>query len=499
MKSKPFQKTYFFLTALLCASCMHPAKPVSAFDSAGSYGDPDQDGTVSVSDAVMLEKHLTAETALEDQSAAECADLNHDGKLNAVDLTLLKRQILQGTPGPGDQLITKPLSVLSPTLPSTGNVRILLVLVNFSDCVHPDKVNIENVQAQCFGAADPDNWLSPLESITAFYERASYGRLHVDGDVYEYTVQGSVSKYIDRNKLADEVLAGLDDQIDYTNYDANQDGILDAVIFAVPQKADSTEWRAKTGRYFGKNTHDGIKIGSRTSGRHDPTDRAGFSQVWIHELGHAMGLPDYYKYFNTEDGIFGLNGDAGWEMMDDAGGDFSSFSKLMLGWYTASEIQIYSGGTQTFQLASSQTTPGCVIIPRNAQDGFCSEYFVLEYLTNEQNNRAYFDNLRKRTMFSEGGLRVLHCDAEICEGVLGNPELKWNNYGKYYDDSNTKQRVLRLVNEAEGGTFFRTGDTVSDAVSGFHWYDDDGGQTVPTGCTVTVQSIEDGICTFTIS
>ena len=99
-------------------------------------------------------------------------------------------------------------------------------------------------------------------------------------------------------------------------------------------------------------------------------------------------------------------------------------------------------------------------------------------------------------MFWHGGVRILHCNAEIANGWWG-PELKWNNYGYYYDDSNQKQRVLRLVNN--GGGFFRQGSVISSSVSGFAWYDDSGYQTVDPNITVTVESIQNGTAVITIS
>lgn len=92
----------------------------------------------------------------------------------------------------------------------------------------------------------------------------------------------------------------------------------------------------------------------------------------------------------------------------------------------------------------------------------------------------------------------MHCTAEITEGWWG-PELRWNNYGMDYDSSNQKQRVLRLVNEQEGGGFFRSGSTVTSGVSGFHWYGTDGYANVDPGVTITVGALENGVYTVTVS
>ena len=53
-------------------------------------GDLNGDGTVSIADAVMLQKHLTGEAALTDGKG----DLSGDSIISAVDLTLLKRILL---------------------------------------------------------------------------------------------------------------------------------------------------------------------------------------------------------------------------------------------------------------------------------------------------------------------------------------------------------------------------------------------------------------------
>lgn len=186
------------------------------------------------------------------------------------------------------------------------------------------------------------------------------------------------------------------------------------------------------------------------------------------------------------------------EITDDAFGDLSAFSKLMLGWYQESEIQIYEGGTQTFQLCSSQNAPALILIPHGETNDFLSEYCILEYVTAEGNNDISLKNGRPTALFSDGGLRVLHCDAELFDGQWGT-EFKWCNYGKNYNSSNDRQRIIRLANEAEGGAFLHAGDVMDSQTSGFHWYDVSGRESLDIGVSVTVDDIADGICTVTIS
>ena len=56
-------------------------------------GDLNCDGIFSAADVILLVKHLTVQTTLTD-SQMQLADLSGDEKVNAVDLTLLKRIML---------------------------------------------------------------------------------------------------------------------------------------------------------------------------------------------------------------------------------------------------------------------------------------------------------------------------------------------------------------------------------------------------------------------
>ena len=64
------------------------------FDLHVPAGDINCDGSVNVADVVLLLKHLTAQTELTD-SQLRLADISGDLKVNAVDLTLLKRNLMK--------------------------------------------------------------------------------------------------------------------------------------------------------------------------------------------------------------------------------------------------------------------------------------------------------------------------------------------------------------------------------------------------------------------
>src|SRR5690606_10499646 len=58
-------------------------------------------------------------------------------------------------------------------LPSTGTVRVPVILVDFADAPHLSGQTASEVQSRMFGAGDPSMY--PVESLRNFYQRSSYG------------------------------------------------------------------------------------------------------------------------------------------------------------------------------------------------------------------------------------------------------------------------------------------------------------------------------------
>lgn len=65
-------------------------------------GDVDNDGKVTVSDARLLQQYLVGKAAIDVEQSIR-ADLNSDMVVNAIDLTLLKREIMQAAQAPQEQ------------------------------------------------------------------------------------------------------------------------------------------------------------------------------------------------------------------------------------------------------------------------------------------------------------------------------------------------------------------------------------------------------------
>ena len=474
----------------LCASAS--AAAYASQQDAQVTGDVNTDGRLDDTDILLLREWLLGVPAVQ-LPAWQAADLNADGSLDARDFTLMKR--LRMNASVGKQLIDPPVRALHPSLPSAGTDRIPVFAVSFPDCAFSE-ADAAYLSTCCFDAADPACSLFPLESISAYFERASYGRLTLTGDVISYTAAHEIDRYAEDHAqdLVAEILEALDASLDFRDFDANQDQILDGMVLALPAAAiridndgdGVPDWWPFSGKSSCDDVFDGVCAGAYCVSAFTGNAPTEFVGRTAHELAHMMGLPDYYKYTADASGEKdGLPGAAGDELMDEGTGDLSVCSKLLLGWLSADEILVYTGETQTFSLTSMQYAPACILIPKDPAAGYLSEYFLIEYITTEANNRTAGGN----------GIRILHVQAEVSEGRHG-PEFTYNNYGLHYDSSNQKQRVLRLVND--NGLFYpgirgvQYTDVIDGGIAGFHWYDAEGDLTEDTGLRIRINGFHPG-------
>ena len=446
-------------------------------------GDVTGNGNVSIMDAIMFQKWLLSvpHAHLANQRAA---DLNGDDTLDVFDLALLKQLLI--TKEVPARPIDPPIRELSPSLPSVGTDRIPVFAVSFPDCAFTSSENIQ-LERYFFSPENEDHPTYPRESVAAYFARASYHRIQLTGDVISYTAEHPLDWYPDNGQaLLQEILTALDAQTDYQIYDADSDGRLDAAVIALPEAAleldknadKHPDWWPFTILSTCTETFDGLRAGTFCVVPFE-ADQTDFVGKTAHELCHAMGLQDYYglpslrSYEND-----GMTAPAGFELMDEGGGDLSACSKLLLGWLSEDEVRVYTGGTQEFTLTSMQYEPNCILIPRDPDAGYLSEYFLIEFVSNENNNFQEYGS----------GIRILHVQSEIMDGTWGK-EFTYGIHSPYYDKDNLKQRILRLVNNY--GQFYPYSgiqyiDKVNSSIEGFHWYDEDGGLTVKTGLEVSI-------------
>ncbi len=367
--------------------------------------------------------------------------------------------------------------------PSTGKLVIPTFIISFADTKNdPDMMSQREIKNLLFNKADES-------SLSHWMYRSSYGQLEITGPVYLYKAQKKLRDYegseaYDYEPLAEEVMDAFDDDIDFSDFDSDNDGYIDALIFNIIG-ADEYFYGSQNSWYDDPDySIDGVKPANYIIDDAQPlnNDREYYVQVAAHELGHCMGLRDLYKVGKDTD-YDGMNGIAGTEMMDDMTGDYSQFSKLMLGWLTEDEVQICREDGE-YMIPSSALSGGCILIPRNTDladsEVISSEYFLIQYDSANGNMSSVLTS-------DSGGVRILHCEATIDTNAYGERILRYDVQSPTYDESHDSQRLVRLVNDGED--YMRRGDMADSSTPGFGWYDDFGKETIDPGVTITVESV----------
>lgn len=250
------------------------------------------------------------------------------------------------------------------SMPATGEARVLAIRVSFPASEQSDRAygfapgdSAEALQSLIGRHLDgspspPAPYSRPYGSLSSYYERSSYGKLSVSGEAYDYAAKWPRWNYEPSPALLfAEAMSALDDEIDYRDYDGNGDGIIDCICirFAGPETGWGTPWWSHAFHAGGSGPaklpygeFDGMLADSLVM-LHSPSDALSALSTLIHECGHALGLPDYYRYVAPDDdgrssGDALGRGIGTFDMMDGNVGDHNGFSKWMLGWVGDEDI-----------------------------------------------------------------------------------------------------------------------------------------------------------------
>jgi M6 family metalloprotease-like protein len=328
-----------------------------------------------------------------------------------------------------DQLLAPPPAWRG--MPTKGTVKVLVLLIAFADTAPISGETQAVVQSKIFGT--PGSGF-PYDSLTNYYQRASYNQLNIQGDVLgwyttAYNRSSVTETYTGRESLIKEALNYYNSQgVDYSQYDNDGDGKID--YFAVVWTGTHGPWASFWWGYqtsFSDSSFmlDGKRLNkyswqwesySYPSGSFSPL-------VVIHETGHALGLPDLYDY----DGSVGPDGGVGGlDMMDSNWGDHNCFSKYLMEWLTPT---IVSSGSGTYTLRSSASTTDALLIMPGATSTAFGEFFMVQSRFREFNDTSYPTN----------GLLIWHIDSRLNGG----------NTNYIYDNSYAAHKLVRLM-EADG-------------------------------------------------
>lgn len=263
----------------------------------------------------------------------------------------------------------------------------------------------------------------PGGSVADYFYEVSYGKLNVVGEVRNWYNAGIYSGYYD----FEDLFPILDPVIDYSQFDANHDGDVDAVIFirSGNGQEDSQDYYDIWSYAMvyppgsGPGPYDGVYMprwntSPETQPLHDSLYPPGFSgvsklnriRVFCHELAHNVGLPDLYDYdakldistFSTPNDdndhplvdwcVMGYGGYGLLSIGSQIPSHLCGWNKKVAGWI---EPVVVGGGVHNpVILYNIETTEdsSLYMIPINPSEG---EYFLLEY--RNPRSTAKFDKI----------------------------------------------------------------------------------------------------------
>lgn len=305
---------------------------------------------------------------------------------------------------------------------TTGEVKALVFMIEF-----PDKKNQhEVVDAQYLAHRifeDQSEMLYPFNNLKEYYQRSSYGTLNITGNVHGwYTAQHERHYYGTSDGVQELVLEALkhfDQDIDYGDYDANGDGIIDLIYihYAGGNEGSNSPWWSWASSFdpvFIAGSLDGLGY-SRFAYLYDnyasDESNSEYISTMIHETGHLLGAGDYY---DRESGNMFLNngGTFSFDMMDNKSGDHNSFTKLIYGWIK--DPTIITASTENITLSSYGSEASAAII--YPDQGNLNEFFLVEYITETANltkAHPYYESIGR-----PGGLRIYRVNTS--ESMMNN-------------------------------------------------------------------------------
>lgn len=397
----------------------------------------------------------------------------------------------------GYSLLQDELDVVG--IPSMGDVKVLVFAVDFSDYPSSSSsTSLDDIEK----AFNGDRSELTYESLQSYYDASSYGQLHISADVYGYYRASHPSTYYEDeydklwatdqwgnwlynddevtypdSDIIFDILNYYDNQIDYSDYDANGDGYIDGIyiVYTHPVSfySGSDLWWAYTDSYiYEGDVFDSVEpyyfVWSGTGFFEEGQDNINARTI-IHETGHMMGLEDYYDYY--EEDIYNNSGGLGGaDMMDFAVGDHDAFSKLLLGWIQPIVVQ----SSLTIDITPFLEEGEVVLITPQWNGTIFDEYLLISYFTPNGLNDDDPDYL-----FSTSGIVIYHISAKIGSGYDENSYY----YSIFnYNNTDTIHKLIKIIEadmnghidsytSAENTDLFQEGDILgSNVYPQYRWY-----------------------------
>ena len=285
---------------------------------------------------------------------------------------------------------------------AVGQKHFLIILVEFKDLsfkyTNTDVANMMNKQGYSTNGATGSGRDFYYQNSNGYFEPIFdvFGPVKLDNNMSYYGGNDSDGYDLRPEQAVIEGCKALNDQIDYTLYDNDNDGYVDLVymMYAGYGEADyndsNTIWPHQWAISYGGQslTLDGKKIdnyacSNELAGQGALSGKLDGIGSMCHEFGHAMGLPDFY------DADYDTNGTAGglYDFSLMCGGCYNNEGRtppyfnieerILLGWVNESDAYMEFGksGSYTLPAIKPESNQLTAYKTPTDQDG---EYFVYE-------------------------------------------------------------------------------------------------------------------------
>ena len=324
--------------------------------------------------------------------------------------------------------------------PHEGSPRAVVILAEF--CDHPfslvnpkrsfEQYFMKEGNLNDFGNRENSN----VSSVRDYFSNVSFGKFTPQFDVYgPVTLPDSLKVYggseaggkgENMSKLFTDACTLMDDSLDFSQYDGNDDGKVDLVIIiyagysqSITGNSNECIWpksgTLSAGSYDGKRVAryavNAELIGFPNCYSSAPYKRINGIGTMCHEFCHTLGLPDFYP---TNSSVKGDNqGMEYWSLMDSGNYlsngcspvSLNAWEREALGWITVEDL------TETGDVTlKSIDDGGTAYRIYNDEDASRHEYFLIENIQNIGHNAAQKGH----------GMLVYHVDYDETKFSLNN-------------------------------------------------------------------------------
>lgn len=329
-----------------------------------------------------------------------------------------------------NKLRREPMAPDNTLLPSKGKQKVPVILVEFSDV----SFSVDNPKAtfdkylngkELFNKDTDPEMGNNYASVARYFKDMSQGQFEPEFDVYGpvklskplATYGAGVSSQENMGLLLTHACTAVDDEVDFSKYDANDDGNIDLIYiiyagFSQSIAGNSTDCiHPKSGTISIAQSFDGMNVkryGVNNELNGTPDDQKNGPLIngiglFCHEFSHCMGLPDLYPASGTN-AVMCINHNMDYWSLMDAGEytyngyrptAYTAWERERLGWMqidtlkTAANVELKAldNGGKAYRILNDKDETG-------------NEYYIVENVQQTGWNKYVWGS----------GLMVTHVD-----------------------------------------------------------------------------------------